>query len=212
MRKTTLLVFGTKNFNNSLNEIREFFDFTLIFFKKETFPTSTMPTINGLLVDIDACSLFEESEFISKISNKPILLFTQVDVNNKLQFYYDTKIILPLNIDEIQTKIKNLITSNKFIKNSSVSIKNYTIDKNERKLKRNNFFITLTEREIQLIELLFNEENPLTKNIILKKVWNYSENADTHTVETHIYRIRKKILSKFKDESFIINSKSGYTI
>ena len=212
MTKTTLLVFGTKNFNNSLNEIKEFFDFTLIFFNKETFSISTMPTINGLLVDIDVCSLFEESEFISKISNKPILLFTQAGVRNKLQFDHVTKIILPLNIDEIQTKIKNLITSNKFIKNSSVSIKNYTIDKNERKLKKNNFFITLTEREIQLIELLFNEENPLTKNTILKKVWNYSEKADTHTVETHIYRIRKKILSKFKDESFIINSKAGYTI
>ena len=56
------------------------------------------------------------------------------------------------------------------------------------------------------------KKKPLSKNIILKKLWKYSDDADTHTVETHIYRLRKKILDKFKDENFIVNSKSGYTI
>ena len=70
----------------------------------------------------------------------------------------------------------------------------------------------VTEREIQLIELLFNEKKPLSKNHILKRVWKYADNADTHTIETHIYRLRKKILSIFKDKNFIINSKDGYSI
>ena len=83
---------------------------------------------------------------------------------------------------------------------------------NIRVLKRDNLFITITEREIQLIELLFNEKKPITKNILLKQIWKYSEGADTHTVETHIYRLRKKILAKFNDDSFIINSKTGYSI
>ena len=86
------------------------------------------------------------------------------------------------------------------------------MDKNEKKLKRDIQSIALTEREIQLIELLFNEKKPLSKNIILNKVWKYSNDADTHTVETHIYRLRKKILNKFNDQSFIINSKMGYLI
>ena len=81
-----------------------------------------------------------------------------------------------------------------------------------RILQKDNLVISITEREIQLIELLFNAKKPLTKNIILKEVWNYSNNADTHTIETHIYRLRKKILKKFNDESFIINTKTGYAI
>jgi len=79
-------------------------------------------------------------------------------------------------------------------------------------LKKGQLSIVVTEREIQLIEILFNALNPISKNLILKKVWKYSADADTHTVETHIYRLRKKILKTFKDDSFIINTKSGYSI
>ena len=82
----------------------------------------------------------------------------------------------------------------------------------DRFLKKENLSITITEREIQLIELLNNETKPILKNIILKKVWKYSDDTDTHTIETHIYRLRKKILSKFKDDNFIINTKAGYSI
>ena len=70
----------------------------------------------------------------------------------------------------------------------------------------------MTEKEIQLLELLFNKEKPIKKKIILEKVWKYSSDADTHTVETHIYRLRKKIIDKFQDDNFIINTKDGYII
>jgi len=63
-----------------------------------------------------------------------------------------------------------------------------------------------------LIELLFCEKKPLDKNYILKKIWNYSDNVDTHTVETHIYRLRRKIYNKFNDEKFILNLDKGYII
>ena len=59
---------------------------------------------------------------------------------------------------------------------------------------------------------MFNENKPISKKNILKKVWKYADDVDTHTIETHIYRLRKKILNKFKDENFIINSKDGYFI
>ena len=68
----------------------------------------------------------------------------------------------------------------------------------------------MTEKEIHLIELLLKNTNPITKEVILSSVWNYSSNADTHTVETHIYRLRKKIKDKFLDEEFILNDKDGY--
>ena len=82
--------------------------------------------------------------------------------------------------------------------------------KNHAQLIKNNESIILTEKEIHLIELLLNNPKPLSKDDILSSVWNYSADADTHTVETHIYRLRKKINQKFTDEGFILNSKDGY--
>ena len=128
------------------------------------------------------------------------------------KFFYDSEIMFPLTLVEISNIIINLITKKKFKQNSSVKIKGYEIDKNERKLKKENLSITITEREIQLIELLNNETKPILKNIILKKVWKYSDDTDTHTIETHIYRLRKKILKTFNDDSFIVNTKTGYSI
>ena len=71
-------------------------------------------------------------------------------------------------------------------------------------------FVVLTEKEIQLIELFLYSKKPISKDKILSSVWNYSSDADTHTVETHIYRLRKKINEKFLDSKFILNNKEGY--
>ena len=76
------------------------------------------------------------------------------------------------------------------------------------------FLWTLTfidlHKEIQLLELFLKEKKAISKDNILSVVWNYSADADTHTVETHIYRLRKKINDKFHDEKFILNNKEGY--
>ena len=98
----------------------------------------------------------------------------------------------------------------KFNKNSSIAIKNYLLNKNEKKLSKLGEFIVLTEKEVQLLELFLSNKKPMSKNDILSSVWNYSSDADTHTVETHIYRLRKKISNKFMDEKFILNNKDGY--
>ena len=95
---------------------------------------------------------------------------------------------------------------------SNGKVKEYFMDKNEKKLFKDNNMIILTEKEIKLIELLMNSAKPISKDKILSSVWNYSADADTHTVETHIYRLRKKIHDKFTDEKFILNNKAGYYI
>ena len=87
---------------------------------------------------------------------------------------------------------------------------NYLLDKNEKKLSKLEKFIILTEKEIQLLDLFLNNKKPVSKDRILSSVWNYSSDADTHTVETHIYRLTKKINEKFLDENFILNNKDGY--
>ena len=102
------------------------------------------------------------------------------------------------------------LAKREFTKNSSIKIKSYLLDKNEKKLIKENISIILTEKEVQLLEILLNKKGPVSKDDILSLVWQYSSESDTHTVETHIYRLRKKISEKFFDETFILNNKEGY--
>jgi DNA-binding response OmpR family regulator len=207
--KTNLLIFGTKNFNNSFDEVKEDLGFTATYFVPNMLNDNSISS-SAILIDSELCANDTILSVIKNISDKPILLLSNKNLPEKCK--YNDKIVLPTNLLELKNKIINLITAYEFNKNSSIIVKNYTLDKNEKKLKKDNLFITITEREVQLIELLYNEKNPLSKNSILKKVWKYADDADTHTVETHNYRLRKKILDKFSDEKFIANSKLGYSI
>ena len=123
---------------------------------------------------------------------------------------YDAILELPATLGEINTIVESTVAKQKFNKNSSIEVKTYLLNKNEKKLSKLEKFIMLTEKEIQLLELFLNKKKPISKDNILSSVWNYSSNVDTHTVETHIYRLRKKIIEKFMDENFILNNKDGY--
>ena len=100
---------------------------------------------------------------------------------------------------------------NKFLNQSDFKIGEYKLDLNSRKISLKNKSINLTEREINLIIFIHQEGNVGIKEI-QKKVWYYSSNLETHTVETHIYRLRKKIKDAFNDDEFILNEKDGYCI
>ena len=129
---------------------------------------------------------------------------------SKIEENFDHIINLPTSIKEMNRIIEDIFAKKRFNKNSSIEVKSYILDKNEKKLVKKNNFVILTEKEIQLIELFLNSKKPISKKNILSFVWNYSSDADTHTVETHIYRLRKKIKDKFLDEEFILNDKDGY--
>ena len=122
----------------------------------------------------------------------------------KFKDNYDANLELPATLKEINSIVENTAAKKKFNKNSSIEIKSYFLNKNEKKLSKFDNFIILTEKEVQLIELFLNNKKPISKDNILSSVWNYSSDADTHTVETHIYRLRKKINDKFMDEKFIL--------
>lgn len=206
-----LLIYGSKNFNNSLKEVKEYLGFSLFFYDFSKKKTNVFNSIAGVIVDEDVLANFKNSNLLDEIKNKPILLI-QTSKKEVSEYFFSETLFLPISLFEMKNKINNNIAAFKFSLNSSVKIKEYILNKNEKKLFKSNFFISLTEREVQLIELLYKEKNSISKSYILKKIWKYSDIADTHTVETHIYRLRKKIYSKFNDNSFIINSGDGYTI
>jgi len=207
---TELLVFGSKNFNNSIEEIKDNLGYSTLFFDFNKSLASIPLSIACVIIDSQVCKNKDYLGTINRLRDKPILLVHNLNTGDNYNF--NNKISLPLSLFDLKNKIKNILATSKFNLNSSIMIKDYILNKNEKKLTRLNISISITEREAQLIELLFKEKKPLSKNFILKKIWNYSDNADTHTVETHIYRLRKKINNKFKDNNFIFNSAKGYLI
>jgi len=177
--------------------------------------TTTFENLNSNLFE-SYDILFFYQDYLQDISYENILKNT-----NKIKIlgYYSNdipkenfnySISLPIQLSELNKIIENSVVKKSFSNNSSIKIKNYILDKNEKKLFQKEKYILLTEKEIQLLELFLAISKPISKNEILKEVWKYSTDADTHTVETHIYRLRKKIKSNFLDENFIINTKNGY--
>mgnify|MGYP001468543048 CR=1 FL=1 len=118
----------------------------------------------------------------------------------------------PMKISQLYEKINVINLKNKYSNNSNISIGKYTINLNSRNISRENSSLKLTEKELEMIMYLFDSKDEKKSNIISKDVWGYSENVETHTVETHIYRLRKKIIDKFKDNNFIISNDKGYKI
>ena len=150
-----------------------------------------------------------ESNDIIKNINLTKVLATESIENNK--FNYNI-LKLPTSINEINSIIEVSAAKKIFNQNSSIEINDFLLNKNEKKLIKDNKFLILTEKEIQLLELLLKNKKPISKKKILSLVWNYSEDADTHTVETHVYRLRKKINDKFLNENFILSDKDGYYV
>ncbi len=144
--------------------------------------------------------------------NNLVIKVLATNKNYKIDLF-DSILKLPTSVNDLNVAVENLVAKEIFSKNSFIKIKKeYFLDKNEKKLFKADLFILLTEKEIQLLELLISLKKSVSKNLILSSVWQYSSDADTHTVETHIYRLRKKIDDKFLDNNFILNNKDGYYI
>ena len=208
MHTINVLTFGSRNFNTSLEELKDYLNFKLTFADKEI-NKETLDNHDVLILHQDGL-LGDSLEKLLKDSKKIKILVSNKSDKKKDQF--NEIISLPLKISDLNQIVENAVTRKNFNKNSSILIKQYKLDKNEKKLIKNKNYILLTEKEIQLLELFLDNKKPISKNIILKEVWKYSTSADTHTVETHIYRLRKKIKSKFSDENFILNNKDGYLL
>ena len=205
MHKLNIIVCGPNSFLLTLNELKPFLKFNLTVEKT----LLNEKKINNFDVFICHTKLFSEKN-IKILKNIQCLKILAGKSNNKISKLFDDTIFLPTTLKEINKIVETRAAKNQFNINSAIKIKDYSLDKNEKKLSRDNNSIVLTEKEIKLLELLLENQLPITKTEILTKVWNYSNDADTHTVETHIYRLRKKINDKFLDNNFIRNDKQGY--
>ena len=209
MHKVKVLTIGSDNFNTSLEELKDFLSFDL-YNKLDDLTEDKLNNYDVLLIHepfLKKNSIYRE--ILNKGKNINILL--SESKNQNLEFFQE-QLPLPISIDDINKAVENAVARKNFNKKSSIKIKNYTLDKNERKLFKEKKHILLTEKEIQLLELLLAKKGAINKDKILKEVWGYSDETDTHTVETHVYRLRKKIKKTFLDENFILNKKEGYSL
>ena len=199
MHKLNVLILGPTSFISTLDELKPFLKFNAL-------SENINENYNIILFHIDALKDEKQKELIENNNNIKICAGEKSATLKN----YDEYLNLPTTLKEINLIVENSAVKKKFNKNSSIEIKNYFLNKNEKKLSKSENFIILTEKEIQLLELFLNTKKPISKDKILSTVWNYSTDADTHTVETHIYRLRKKIADKFMDNNFIYNNKDGY--
>ena len=152
-------------------------------------------------------------EEINKIisNNNDYLILTNKNTNK----YEKTKSIFlskPIKIKKLLEIINLMFLRNKYSETSNISIGNYNLDLNSRTMSFDNKKLKLTEKELNLIMYLFVNETEKKSFDIRKDVWGYSDGVETHTVETHIYRLRKKIIEKFKDKKFLSYEKNGYKL
>ena len=149
----------------------------------------------------------------NKINNFPSILIVESSTpKNMYSRGFSEQLNMPFTILEFEKKIISLIAKNEFRKNSLIQLNDYTINKNERKIKKDDLELQLSEKEINFLILFSKSKKPINRNLVLKNVLNYSSESETHTVETHIHRLRKKILEKFGDDNFIKNNNKGYYI
>jgi len=153
----------------------------------------------------------------SKISLNEKLknLKNYIIISNKKYPDLDNQFVLekiPINIFRLIEKINIEFLKIQFNSQSHVKLNNYTIDLNSREMFIESTKLKLTEKEINTIIYLSKSIKPVSIDELQEKVWSYQSDIETHTVETHIYRLRKKILNTFNDNEFIVSKKNGYQI
>ena len=191
---------------SSLIELKEYFKFS-INSKEKNLIDKYLSNYDGFICHEQNLNQVEKTIY----SIKCFKVLATREAKNNIQ-YFDHILKLPTSVKEINDLIERSAVKKKFNLNSSIKIKSYSLNKNEKKLSKDDDYITLTEKEVQLLDLIMTNKKALSKNYILSSVWGYASDADTHTVETHIYRLRKKIKEKFSDDKFIFNTKDGYCL
>jgi len=175
--------------------------------------TSLFQILEELGLDLNFKIMFVDSD--KSLKEKVKNLNNYLIISNKKNSDIGNQFVLdktPIKFFKLLEKINIEFLKLQFNSQSEVKINNYTIDLNSREMKIYNTKLKLTEKEINTINYLSKSNKPISIDELQKKVWSYQSDIETHTVETHIYRLRKKILNSFNDNEFIISKKNGYQI
>jgi len=191
-----LYIINLSNFYDIIKELKEHIDYELfkfdnkeIFFDK--YNSKKISTENSILVVHEK----EYNFFVKNINDDQIIKFKP-----------------PVNIFTFIENLNVKFIQKKYQDQSNVNVKDFFLDINSRELKKGKSSLKLTERETDMILFLNNTKKPVNVETLEKEIWQHSSELETHTVETHIYRLRKKIKAEFGNNDLIKSNKNGYTI
>ncbi len=175
--------------------------------------TSLFHILEELGLDLNFNITFADNE--DNLNDKIENLKNYLIISKKEYPYIGNHFVLdntPINIFKLVEKINIEFLKSQFNSQSELKINKYSIDLNSRQMSLKENKLKLTEKEINTIKYLLKSNNPVSVEELQKNVWSYNVEIETHTVETHIYRLRKKIFECFNDNKFIISKKNGYQI
>ena len=191
-----LYIINLSNFYDIISELKEHIGFEIskfdnkeIFF--DNYKSKSISIENSILIVHEK----EYNSFVKDINEDQIIKFKP-----------------PVNIFTFIENLNVRFIQKKYQDQSSVNVKEFFLDINSRELKKGKSSLKLTERETDMILFLNNSNKPVSVEILEKEIWQHSSELETHTVETHIYRLRKKIKAEFGNDELIISNKDGYTI
>jgi len=189
MFKSKLIIYNSNTLFDILYEIREKINYILI-------KTSKIEELNNI-IDV------EDSNYllISDKKIKKLIKINHLIIKNK-----------PFKITSLLEKINISLLKNNYSGQSNLKINNYSLNINSRELIKNERSLKLTQKEVEVIVYLNNSDKSMPITSLQKEVWGHNSSLETHTVETHIYRLRRKISQKFGDNQFIKSVNDGYKI
>jgi hypothetical protein len=206
MRNIHLHIIGSESFVDLLNELN--FNYIISFDKQLKYNNKDLLV---RIIFVENLQLLEIKKFfleniptIFLLNNKEFLIKNKL---NLLDFHIS--LLTPIEVLSFREILNILITKYNFFKKSKIIINDYEIDSNQRVIAKNAIKAKLTEKELELI-LILNQNNGLEKSFLLKNIWNRSSDLESHAFETHLHRLRKKINKIFKDSKFIIEKNSLY--
>jgi DNA-binding response OmpR family regulator len=206
MNNVHLSVLGSKIFLNLINEL----EFSNILNLSSQLNHNNKK-ISVKILFADNLKIKEVKNYL--LENVPIVLLLNhkdyIKKNNLKLLDFHVSLELPIEILSFKEILNILITKYNFFKKSKIIIQDYEIDSNERSITKKKIKVKLTEKELELI-LALNNNNGLNKSFLLKNIWKHSLDLDTHAFETHLHRLRKKINKYFKDKDFIVEKNSLY--
>jgi len=191
-----LYIINLSNFYNIISELKEHIGYEIVKFDNkeilfDKYESKSISTKNSIFVVDEK----EYNFFIKNINEDQIIKFKP-----------------PVNIFTFIENLNIRFIQKKYQDQSNINVKDFFLDINSRELKKGKSSLKLTERETDMILFLNNSKKPVNVETLEKEIWQHSSELETHTVETHIYRLRKKIKAEFGNDDLIKSNKNGYTI
>ena len=206
MNNIHLHIIGSESFSSLLNEL----DFNYGISSSKNLKYNNKDLLVRIIF-IDKLQLIEiKKYFLENIPTVFLLNDRDFLTKNKLHLLeFHVSLFVPIEILSFREILNILLTKYNFLKKSKIIIGSYEIDSNQRVIMKNSVQTKLTEKELELI-LTLNNNNGLDKSFLLKNIWNRSSDLESHAFETHLHRLRKKINKFFKDKEFILEKESLY--